>query len=162
MSHSRIMAGGGDTSVLPANGTPFSLEPLFDAVDSVMTYDSASRRPASCRRAARRAAHCSTSVPRAFFENSERGSTSVGCRVLTRNAVYGRRRSPRVQLGRPILTQLVTRLVNAQEAGIPFDIQDVVEQTLVVSGVSPSSVGSLERCAPRPPGGGVVSVRASG
>ena len=155
MSHSRIMAGGGDTSVLPANGTPFSLEPLFDAVDSVMTYDSASRRPASCRRAARRAAHCSTSVPRAF-------STSVGCRVLTRNAVYGRRRSPRVQLGRPILTQLVTRLVNAQEAGIPFDIQDVVEQTLVVSGVSPSSVGSLERCAPRPPGGGVVSVRASG
>jgi len=64
MSHSRIMAGGGDTSVLPANGTPFSLEPLFDAVDSVMTYDSASRRPASCRRAARRAA--TSGVPHLF------------------------------------------------------------------------------------------------
>lgn len=37
-----------------------------------------------------------------------------------------------MELGRPILTQLVTRLFNAKEAGIPFDLQDVVEQTLVV------------------------------
>ena len=43
-----------------------------------------------------------------------------------------RRNSPQVQLGRPILTQLVTRLFNAEEAGIPFDINEVVEQTLVV------------------------------
>lgn len=48
-----------------------------------------------------------------------------------------------MQLGRPILTQLVTRLVNAQEAGIHLDIQDLVEQTLVVSAYTHSA--SLSR-----------------
>ena len=39
MSHSRIFAGSGSgpTLTVPASSQPFSLEPLFDAVDSVMT-----------------------------------------------------------------------------------------------------------------------------
>jgi hypothetical protein len=125
MSGSRIFAGSGSGPTLtapPPPGEPFALEPLFDAVDLVMTYGTSPS--IGLRRAAGKldARLASRAWITRFLLRELTGVTPLAVR----------RKSPRVELGRPILTQLVTRLFNAKEAGILLDLQELVEQTLVV------------------------------
>ena len=111
MVRQRIFQGGTCTLQVPQpTSPPFALEPLYDAMDQVLECVS------------------SASALSARDAPARQEVTLFQCRLTCAT----RRQSPRVQLGRPVLTQLVTRLVNADERGIAVDIKEVVQQTLLV------------------------------